>query len=91
MSETPRKVWLADYELDDAATWELDEGVQYIRADIVDELLEKIEKILVGIDKEQIDSDDGYWETSYGADYGKERLELIRAEFAALAKARGEG
>ena len=86
MNEAPKRVWLADFELAAAATWEWDEGVPYIRADIVGELLEKIEKILVGIDKEQIDSDDGYWETSYGADYGKERLKLIRAEFAAVAK-----
>ena len=42
MSETPKKIWLADYELRDAATWEWDEGIPYIRADIVDELVKAL-------------------------------------------------
>ncbi len=44
-------------------------------------MLAEIESILEGIDK--IDSEaNGWWETSVGADFGKERLELIRALFA---------
>ena len=39
MNEAPKKIWLADYQLRDVATWEWDEGTPYIRADIVDELV----------------------------------------------------
>jgi len=34
-------------------------------------LLEKIEKILSGIDKDEIESPDGFWETSAGVERGK--------------------
>lgn len=42
MNEAPKKIWLADYQLRDVATWEWDEGTPYIRADIVDELVKAL-------------------------------------------------
>jgi len=43
------------------------------------EALERIEAILEGIDKEEASADNGWWETSKGATFGKERLAKIRA------------
>ena len=40
--DTPKKIWLADYQLRDVATWEWEGGTPYIRADIVDELVEAL-------------------------------------------------
>ena len=39
--------------------------------------VERVEKLLEGIDKEQTESDDGWWETSIGAKFGKKVLEDI--------------
>jgi len=44
-------------------------------------LLEKIEKILFGIDKDEIESSDGFWETSIGVERGKKMIEEIRGLF----------
>jgi hypothetical protein len=47
----------------------------------MNELLIKIEEILKGIDKTEIDAEEGWWETSTGAEFGAERLRQIRALF----------
>jgi len=52
----------------------------------MNQLLEKIEKILSGIDKDEIESPDGFWETSAGVERGKKMLEEIRALFNAHEK-----
>ena len=45
-----------------------------------EELLNTIRKILTGIDKTEIEQDNGWWETSYGAEFGEKKLiELIIA------------
>ena len=36
-------------------------------------------KLLDGIDKTQIESDEGWWETSTGAEFGSSVLKIIRA------------
>lgn len=36
-------------------------------------------KLLDGIDKTQIESDEGWWETSTGAEFGSSILKIIRA------------
>jgi hypothetical protein len=45
-------------------------------------LLAEIEKILDGIDRQETDDETGWWETSHGADFGRERLILIRQLFS---------
>jgi hypothetical protein len=40
-------------------------------------LLEKLRAILNGIDHTETDHPEGWWETSTGADFGRERLKLI--------------
>ena len=40
---------------------------------------EAVVGLLKGIDQTEIESKDGYWETSAGADFGKEILSKIRA------------
>lgn len=42
------------------------------------DLLAEIEKILDGIDREETANPSGWWETSTGAEFGKERLDRIR-------------
>ena len=37
----------------------------------------EIIKILKGIDKDEIDSDDGWWETSTGVEFGAKKLQEI--------------
>lgn len=44
-------------------------------------LLQQIEEILSGIDNTEVESEHGWWETSTGAEFGKERLEKIRHLF----------
>jgi len=43
-----------------------------------DALIEEVEHILYGIDKDETYVLDGWWETKTGADFGKEKLEEIR-------------
>ena len=39
-----------------------------------------VEKVLKGIDLEEIESEDGWWETSIGAEFGKRKKEeLLKA------------
>lgn len=38
---------------------------------------DKIREILKGIDKDQCESEEGWWETSKGAEFGKRKLEDI--------------
>jgi hypothetical protein len=40
---------------------------------------EAIIGLLKGIDQTEIESEDGYWETSVGAEFGKEIISNIRA------------
>jgi hypothetical protein len=40
---------------------------------------EAIIGLLKGIDQTECESEDGYWETSFGAKFGKELLSTIRA------------
>jgi len=37
----------------------------------------RIREILKGIDKDQVESDDGYWETSSGKEYGEKVLATL--------------
>ena len=39
------------------------------------ELIEKVKEILKGIDEVQSESEDGWWETSVGAEFGFNKLE----------------
>ena len=39
-----------------------------------DELIEKIRALLKGINETENESDDGWWETSTGADFGHQKL-----------------
>ena len=41
-----------------------------------------IDAILAGIDKEETDATNGWWETSTGAEFGAQKLNEIRALFA---------
>jgi hypothetical protein len=50
------------------------------------ELLNKILKILEGINKEQTESENGWWETSIGAEFGKKKLEEITSLFVKSTK-----
>lgn len=44
----------------------------------IDDIILKVKEILKGIDEEQCTSEDGWWETSDGADFGRQKLnELI--------------
>lgn len=44
---------------------------------INDKIIEKVNKILIGIDETEINSDDGWWEVSTGAEFGKEKLNQL--------------
>lgn len=44
--------------------------------------LEQIKAILEGIDKTEGESDDGWWETSSGAEFGAKQLAAIEALFS---------
>lgn len=46
---------------------------------VLSDLLIIIEDVLEGIDKEDIDG--GWWETSGGVEFGKEKLQDIRKAF----------
>lgn len=41
-------------------------------------IFEQVAKILEGIDSEEQESGYGWWETSYGAQFGAEKLEELR-------------
>ena len=45
--------------------------------EVLETLERKIPEILKGIDKIELDSEDGWWETSTGSDFGKSKLEEI--------------
>jgi hypothetical protein len=53
-------------------------------------LLAQIEHILAGIDETENESDAGWWETSVGAKFGAERLQLIRTLFATPRSAQAQ-
>jgi len=40
-------------------------------------LIEQIKELLKGIDQTESESNDGWWETSVGADFGKEKLKEL--------------
>ena len=40
-------------------------------------LIENIKELLKGIDQTENESDDGWWETSTGAEFGKNRLNML--------------
>jgi hypothetical protein len=44
--------------------------------------VEEIKTILIGIDYEETNHKDGWWETSKGAKFGRERLSLLLTAFA---------
>jgi hypothetical protein len=50
----------------------------------IEELQDNILCLLEGIDKTEIEQDDGWWETSAGADFGAEILQKINNLFAEL-------
>jgi hypothetical protein len=55
-----------------------------------DELINKIKTILKGIDEDECANQDGWWETSEGASFGKTKLaEVINACEEALANTEG--
>lgn len=41
-------------------------------------MIDKLNEILKGIDKDQCESDDGWWETSSGAGFGSEKLKEVQ-------------
>jgi hypothetical protein len=45
-------------------------------------MLAQIEKILEGIDKDELEAANGWWETSTGAEFGLKKLNEIRALLA---------
>jgi len=45
----------------------------------MDEIKEIVDKVLRGIDLTEIESEDGWWETSTGAEFGKQKKELLIA------------
>jgi hypothetical protein len=47
----------------------------------VGQVQSEVEQILDGIDRQETDKPSGWWETSTGAEFGKERLRLIRDAF----------
>jgi hypothetical protein len=42
-------------------------------------LIEQIKELLKGIDQTESESNDGWWETSTSADFGKEKLKELLA------------
>jgi hypothetical protein len=40
-------------------------------------LIEDIKELLKGIDETENESDDGWWETSTGADFGEDKLNKL--------------
>ena len=52
---------------------ELDEEIKILQ--------KEIKKILEGIDKDESEDDSGWWETSDGAKFGKEKLKEIEDLF----------
>ena len=42
-----------------------------------DKLIKEVKEILKGIDETQTDSEEGWWETSTGAEFGYSKLEDI--------------
>lgn len=40
-------------------------------------MIEKIREILKGIDKDECEDKNGWWETSYGAEFGAKKLKEI--------------
>ena len=41
-------------------------------------MIDKLNEILKGIDKDQCDSSDGWWETSSGAEFGAKKLKEVQ-------------
>lgn len=54
-------------------------------------LLDKIRTILAGIDRDEIGTPDGWWETSAGVAWGKAKLEAIEALFPDDARSAQDG
>jgi hypothetical protein len=67
----PARIREALYELVSLAAAPQQEGTTRMR--------EKILRVLAGIDKTELESPDGWWETSAGADFGKAKLEELLA------------
>ena len=40
-------------------------------------LIENIKELLKGIDQTENESDDGWWETSTGAEFGRDKLNML--------------
>ena len=40
-------------------------------------LIEDIKELLKGIDQTENESDDGWWETSTGAEFGRNRMNML--------------
>ncbi len=47
-------------------------------ADLNLEVIDKLNEILKGIDKDQCGSSDGWWETSSGAEFGAKKLKEVQ-------------
>ena len=47
------------------------------KKEILKTIKEAVEEILYGIDMQEIDGDDGWWETSTGAEFGKRKKEEL--------------
>ena len=43
----------------------------------MNKLIEDIKELLKGIDQTENESDDGWWETSTGAEFGRNRLNML--------------
>lgn len=58
---------------------------------IKDNLITKIKTILKGIDEDECNSQDGWWETSEGASFGKTKLAEVVAMLEALEQPSWQG
>lgn len=54
-------------------------GKEVVRMKSKEELIQKIETILDGIDKTEMETGQGWWETSEGAEFGRRKLEAVIA------------
>lgn len=45
-----------------------------------EKLINRVKEILKGIDSDECETDDGWWETSKGAEFGKSKLNELISE-----------
>lgn len=57
---------------------------------ILDEWEKELNKVLLGIDKDTIETPDGWWETSTGVEFGTKKLEELIPFISSLLQAQRE-